>query len=67
MVIIAKTMTVILDGKTLTIERLVDVARDNENIEITDESWKRIEGCRKMLQKKIDEHEIMDGITIAYL
>ena len=63
MVIIAKTMTVILDGKTLTIERLVDVARDNENIEITDESWKRIEGCRKMLQKKIEGHEIMYGIT----
>ena len=63
MVIIAKTMTVILDGKTLTIERLVDVARDHENIEITDESWKRIEGCRKMLQKKIDGHEIMYGIT----
>ena len=54
MVIIAKTMTVILDGKTLTIERLVDVARDCEIVEITEDSWKRIEGCRKMLQKKID-------------
>ena len=63
MVIIAKIMAVILDGETLTIERLVDVARDNENVKITDESWKRIEGCRKMLQKKIDEHEIMYGIT----
>tara|TARA_B100000686_G_scaffold115465_1_gene122839 strand:+ start:10598 stop:12139 length:1542 start_codon:yes stop_codon:yes gene_type:complete len=62
-VIIAKSMTVILDGETLTIERLVDVARDNKSVKITEKSWKRIEECRKMLQNKIDEHEIMYGIT----
>ena len=63
MVIIAKSMTVRLDGETLTIERLVGVARDNENVEVTEKSWKRIEECRSMLQNKIDDHEIMYGIT----
>jgi histidine ammonia-lyase len=56
-------MTVSLDGKSLTINKLVNVARDNENIEVTKESWKRIEDCRTMLQSKIEAHETMYGIT----
>ena len=52
-------MTVSLDGNSLTINKLVSVARDNENIEVTKESWKRIEDCRNMLQSKIEAHEIM--------
>jgi len=56
-------MTVYLDGNSLTVNKLVSVARDNENIKVTEESWKRIEDCRKMLQSKIDAHEIMYGIT----
>ncbi|RZD38154.1 MAG: phenylalanine ammonia-lyase [Methanobacteriota archaeon] len=56
-------MTVSLDGNSLTINKLVNVARDNENIEVTKESWKRIEDCRTMLQSKIEAHETMYGIT----
>ena len=56
-------MTVSLDGNSLTINKLVNVARDNENIEVTKESWKSIEDCRTMLQSKIEAHETMYGIT----
>ena len=56
-------MAVYLDGNSLTINKLVRVARDMENIKVTEESWKRIEDCRNMLQSKIDAHEIMYGIT----
>ncbi|MDG1544248.1 MAG: aromatic amino acid ammonia-lyase [archaeon] len=56
-------MTVALDGNSLTINKLVNVARDNENIEVTKESWKRIDDCRDMLQDKIEAHETMYGIT----
>jgi len=56
-------MTVYLDGNSLTINKIVSVARNNENIKVTEEAWKRIEDCRKMLQSKIDAHEIMYGIT----
>jgi len=62
-VIIAKVMVVILDGETLTIGKLVSVARDGKNVEVKDTAWKRIEKCRKMLEEKIDAHEIMYGIT----
>ena len=56
-------MAVNLDGVSLTINKLVNVARNNENISIDKVSWKRIDDCRNMLQSKIDAHEIMYGIT----
>ena len=56
-------MTVALDGNSLTINKLVNVARDHENVEVTKESWKRIDDCRDMLQDKIEAHETMYGIT----
>ena len=56
-------MTVDLDGDSLTINKLVNVARNNENVSVSKEAWKRIDDCRNMLQSKIDAHEIMYGIT----
>ena len=56
-------MAVNLDGVSLTINKLVNVARNNENISIDKGSWKRIDDCRNMHQSKIDAHEIMYGIT----
>ena len=56
-------MNVELDGESLTINKLVSVARNDSLVKITDKSWKRIENCRNMLQSKIDSHEIMYGIT----
>ncbi len=58
-----KTMTVALDGESLTIDRLVDVARNKQHVRVTDEAWKRIESSRRMLEKKIDAHETMYGVT----
>jgi len=59
----AMVMTVSLDGNSLTINKLVSVARNNENVQISNDSWKKVDDCRNMLQSKIDAHEIMYGIT----
>ena len=56
-------MTIVLNGNSLTIEKLVDIARNRENVKVSDNSWKKIDACRKMLQNKIDAHEVMYGIT----
>ena len=56
-------MTVSLDGNSLTINKLVSVARNNENVQVSNDSWKKVDDCRNMLQSKIDAHEIMYGIT----
>ena len=52
-------MTVDLDGSSLSINKLVNVARNNEHVSVGKDAWKRIDDCRKMLQNKIDAHEIM--------
>jgi histidine ammonia-lyase len=59
----AVNMTVVLDGSSLSIEDVVDVARNRTEVEVSEDSWERIETCRKMIQEKIDSHEIMYGVT----
>lgn len=56
-------MAVILDGKSLTIEDLVSVARHNEKVELHPDAVKRIEVCRGMLEEKIQANEIMYGVN----
>ena len=56
-------MSVVIDGKSLTIDKVVEVARNKTNVSVSSDSWKKINACRKMLEEKIDNHEIMYGIT----
>ena len=56
-------MSVVIDGKSLTIEKVVEVARNKADISVSNESWGKINSCREMLEEKIDNHEIMYGIT----
>ncbi len=56
-------MAIVLDGKSLTIEKLVRIARFNEKVELAPEALVRIKACRAMLEKKIAAHEIMYGIN----
>ena len=56
-------MTIVLDGNSLTIEKLVKIARDNENIEVSPEGWERINKCRKIVEKLIEKKEKLYGVT----
>lgn len=56
-------MTVVLDGKSLTIEKVVSVARHNEKVEIHDDALERVKKCRQMVESKIEKKEIMYGIN----
>jgi len=56
-------MPVVIDGSGLTIEKVVDVARNNEKVKLHPDALKRIKACRAMLEKKIDAHEIMYGVN----
>ena len=56
-------MSVILDGKSLTIDKVVRIARFNEKVELDNEALNRIKECRLMLEAKIKAHEIMYGIN----
>ena len=56
-------MTVVITGSGLTIEKLVQVARQNENIKLHPDALTRINACRTMLENKIKAHEIMYGVN----
>jgi histidine ammonia-lyase len=56
-------MPVIIDGYSLTIEKLVSIARHNEKVELDIKALERIKVCRSMLEKKIEAHEIMYGVN----
>jgi len=56
-------MTIIIDGSKLTIEKLVKIAREKEKVKLHPDALKRIEKCRKVLEKKIKQKEIMYGVN----
>jgi histidine ammonia-lyase len=56
-------MAVTLDGKSLTIEKIVDVARNRETVDVAEEAWERIRKCRAMLDEKVEKREVMYGVT----
>jgi histidine ammonia-lyase len=56
-------MTLIISGQGLTIENVVDVARNRQKVELHPEALNRIIACRAMLERKIDAHEIMYGVN----
>jgi histidine ammonia-lyase len=56
-------MTCVLNGSELTIERLVDIARHGDKVELHPDALERIKVCRSMLEDKIEAREIMYGVN----
>jgi histidine ammonia-lyase len=56
-------MALVLDGSGLTVEKLVNIARHGEKVEISSESEERILKCRKVLERKIEAREVMYGVN----
>ena len=56
-------MPIVVNGKGLTIESVVAVARNNKKVELHPDALERIKKCRAMVDKKIQAREIMYGIN----
>ena len=56
-------MTFIISGKGLTINDVVNVARNKEQVELDKDALKRIIVCREMVERKIVAKEIMYGVN----
>lgn len=56
-------MTIVIDGTGLTIEKLMRIARQGEQVELHAQALERIKTCRTMLESKISAHEIMYGVN----
>ena len=56
-------MTLTLDGKSLTIEGVVHVARSGTTVELSPDAEERIRECRAMLERKLEAGEVIYGIN----
>ncbi len=56
-------MSIVLHGSSLSIEKLVAIARHSEKIELAPGALERIKVCRSMIEEKIAAKEIMYGIN----
>ncbi len=56
-------MTIVLDGSSLNIDKLVRIARFGEDVALDAGALERIRACRAMLEEKLQAHEIMYGIN----
>jgi histidine ammonia-lyase len=54
-------MPIPLDGSSLSVEKLVSIARDNEKVELDPAALERIKVCRAMLEQKLAAREVMYG------
>ncbi|RPI70539.1 MAG: aromatic amino acid lyase, partial [Ignavibacteriales bacterium] len=52
-----------LNGAGLTVEKLINIARYKEEVELSKDALERIKVCRAMLEEKIQSHEIMYGVN----
>ena len=60
---ISNSKPIILDGKSLTISDLFSIAYNNQPVSLADKSKSKIIFCRKMVEDKINEGEIVYGIN----
>ena len=56
-------MAIVLEGKGLTVEKLVRIARHGEKVELHPDSVEKINKCRAMLEEKIKARETMYGVN----
>ena len=56
-------MSIKLNGNGLTVEKLVRIARDGEQVELAQDSLRSIIKCREMIEEKIQAGEIMYGVN----
>ena len=55
-------MSIVLDGRHLTIENLARIARDGEAVELAPEALERIKACRALVERKIEAHVVIFGL-----
>ncbi|MBY9001869.1 MAG: histidine ammonia-lyase [Candidatus Heimdallarchaeota archaeon] len=58
--------TIILDGKTLTINDLIKVTRFEKGVKISDEGKVKIEEARKIIEDKLEKNETIYGISTGF-
>lgn len=57
---------IIIDGRDLTIEDVVNVSRNDYKVEISEEVLKKVKLSRELVDKFVDEQKVVYGITTGF-
>ncbi|MTI48587.1 MAG: histidine ammonia-lyase [Firmicutes bacterium] len=57
---------VILDGNSLTIQDVINVARNNYTVELTDAAVEKVNKSRKLVDRFVDSEKVVYGITTGF-
>ncbi|NCC95980.1 MAG: histidine ammonia-lyase, partial [Synergistales bacterium] len=58
--------TVVIDGHSLTLQDLVNVARKGYNVEVSEEAIKKVNTASALIQKWVDQNRIIYGVTTGF-
>ena len=61
-----KNMSVIINGKSLTIEDVIKVARCGEKVEIAEEAKVAVQKARDYVEKKVADKAVVYGLTTGF-
>ena len=59
-------MAVIIDGKSLTIDQVISVARNFEKVELSEDAVKAVNKARAYIEKKVEEKAVVYGLTTGF-
>jgi histidine ammonia-lyase len=57
---------IIINGNDLRLEDIINVARNNYQVEISEEAIKRVEKSRRIVDKIVEEDRVVYGITTGF-
>lgn len=59
-------MAVFINGRDLTIEEVIRVCRNNEEVKLTEESIEAVKKARAYIEKKLEEKAVIYGLTTGF-
>lgn len=57
---------IIIDGNELRLQDFIEVARNNQIIELSDKAMEKVEQARSLVDKFVDENKVVYGITTGF-
>ena len=61
-----EVMSVVINGKDLTIEDVIKVAREGEKVEIAEDAKAAVNKAREYIDKKLEENAVIYGLTTGF-
>jgi len=59
-------MSIIIDGKSLTVEQTIEVSRDKKKVIVSDEALKSVKRARDFVDRKLAEGAVIYGLTTGF-